>query len=182
MSASLSASTSLTPSPVIATVCPRDCSACTMARFWSGRTRPNVVYSSRVSASLSGLVGQLAGVHRLALQPERAGHGAHRHRVVAGDHLDRNLLRGKVIQRVAGVRADALLEHHQRHRCDAAGGVGVVDGQVTRAEQQHPQAQRPDPLGFLGDRGHRARAARRAPRSPSCRARRRTRHSIWWPT
>lgn len=33
MSASLSASTSLTPSPVMATVCPRDCSAPTMARF-----------------------------------------------------------------------------------------------------------------------------------------------------
>ena len=45
MSASLSASTSLTPSPVIATVWPRDCSACTIARFWSGRTRPKVVYS-----------------------------------------------------------------------------------------------------------------------------------------
>jgi hypothetical protein len=57
MSASLSASTSLTPSPVIATVWPRDCSACTMARFWSGRTRPKVVYSSSVSASRSGSSG-----------------------------------------------------------------------------------------------------------------------------
>ena len=34
MSASLSASTSLTPSPVMATTWPRDCSAPTMARFW----------------------------------------------------------------------------------------------------------------------------------------------------
>ena len=59
MSASLSASTSLTPSPVIATVWPRDCSACTMARFWSGRTRPKVVYSSSVSASSSGWSGSL---------------------------------------------------------------------------------------------------------------------------
>jgi hypothetical protein len=33
MSASLSASTSFTPSPVIATVCPLDCSAPTIARF-----------------------------------------------------------------------------------------------------------------------------------------------------
>ena len=57
MSASLSARTSLTPSPVIATVCPRDCNACTIARFWSGRTRPNVVYSSSVSASASGVSG-----------------------------------------------------------------------------------------------------------------------------
>ena len=57
MSASLRASTSLTPSPVIATVWSRDCRACTMARFWSGRTRPKVVYSSMVSASASGSVG-----------------------------------------------------------------------------------------------------------------------------
>ncbi len=28
-----------------------------MDRFWSGRTRPNVVYSSRVSASRSGSDG-----------------------------------------------------------------------------------------------------------------------------
>ena len=42
-SASLSASTSLTPSPVIATVWSRDCNACTIARFWSGLTLPNVV-------------------------------------------------------------------------------------------------------------------------------------------
>ena len=42
ISASLRASTSLTPSPVIATVLWRDCSALTIARFWSGgsgRTR-----------------------------------------------------------------------------------------------------------------------------------------------
>ncbi|CKR92727.1 Uncharacterised protein [Mycobacterium tuberculosis] len=43
ISASLRASTSLTPSPVIATVCPCDCRACTIARFWSGRTRPKLV-------------------------------------------------------------------------------------------------------------------------------------------
>ena len=42
-SASLSASTSFTPSPVIATVCPRALSARTKRRFWSGVTRPNTV-------------------------------------------------------------------------------------------------------------------------------------------
>lgn len=46
MSASFSARTSLTPSPVIATVCPRDCSAPTMSRFCCGVTRPNTVPSS----------------------------------------------------------------------------------------------------------------------------------------
>ena len=57
MSASFRASTSLTPSPVIATVCPRDCSAPTIARFWSGRTRPKVVDFATVSARASGSSG-----------------------------------------------------------------------------------------------------------------------------
>ncbi|SHS72396.1 Uncharacterised protein [Mycobacteroides abscessus subsp. abscessus] len=59
ISASLRASTSLTPSPVIATVCPCDCSALTIARFWSGRTRPKVVASASVAASLSVSVGSV---------------------------------------------------------------------------------------------------------------------------
>ncbi len=50
MSASLRARTSLTPSPVIATVWPRDCSAPTMSRFCCGVTRPNTAFSSRTSA------------------------------------------------------------------------------------------------------------------------------------
>lgn len=41
---SLSASTSLTPSPVIATVCPLDLRASTSDFFISGVTRPNTVY------------------------------------------------------------------------------------------------------------------------------------------
>ena len=40
-SASLSASTSFTPSPVMATVCPRRWRACTSSRFCCGVTRPN---------------------------------------------------------------------------------------------------------------------------------------------
>ena len=42
-SASLRASTSLTPSPVMATVCPAFWSARTSLRFCSGVTRPNTV-------------------------------------------------------------------------------------------------------------------------------------------
>ena len=52
-SASFSARTSLTPSPVIATVWPRCCRARTIARFWCGVTRPNTVFSSSASASAS---------------------------------------------------------------------------------------------------------------------------------
>ena len=46
MSASFRASTSFTPSPVIATVRPPACRAPTMARFWCGVTRPNTALRS----------------------------------------------------------------------------------------------------------------------------------------
>lgn len=59
MSASLSASTSLTPSPVIATWCPRDCSAPTSSRFCCGVTRPKTAVRSAVSASASASVGRV---------------------------------------------------------------------------------------------------------------------------
>ena len=61
--ASFSASTSLTPSPVIATMWPRDCSAPTIDRFWCGVTRPNTVLASTASANSSvPSVGQLRRV------------------------------------------------------------------------------------------------------------------------
>ncbi len=53
MSASFNASASLTPSPVMATVCPRACSAFTMSCFWCGVTRPNTECCSSVSPSSS---------------------------------------------------------------------------------------------------------------------------------
>ena len=53
MSASFSASTSFTPSPVIATTCPRDWSASTIARFCCGVTRPKIACVSSTSASSS---------------------------------------------------------------------------------------------------------------------------------
>ena len=53
MSASFSASTSFTPSPVIATTCPRDRSASTIARFCCGVTRPKIACVSSTSASSS---------------------------------------------------------------------------------------------------------------------------------
>ncbi len=52
MSASFSASTSLTPSPVIATVCPRVWSAATMSRFCCGVTRPKTAFRS-ISVAMS---------------------------------------------------------------------------------------------------------------------------------
>ncbi len=51
-SASLIAIASLTPSPVIATVWPSRCSRCTIARFWSGVTRPKMLCSARAVPQL----------------------------------------------------------------------------------------------------------------------------------
>lgn len=59
MSASLRASTSLTPSPVIATVCPRAWRAPTSSRFCCGVTRPKTDVRSAVSASSSGSAGSV---------------------------------------------------------------------------------------------------------------------------
>ena len=50
-SASLMASASLTPSPVMATTWFCVCSACTMAFFWSGSTRPSTSTFSSTRAS-----------------------------------------------------------------------------------------------------------------------------------
>ena len=52
-SASLRASTSLTPSPVMATVCPVFLRARTRVRFWSGLTRPKTLAFPAASASAS---------------------------------------------------------------------------------------------------------------------------------
>ena len=53
MSACLSAGASFTPSPVMATMCPRLCSARTSRSFCSGATRANTAVRSAVSASWS---------------------------------------------------------------------------------------------------------------------------------
>ena len=67
MSASLRASTSFTPSPVMATVWPRACRASIMARFWWGVTRPNTAPAATASDRASGSSGRsLASTHRSA--------------------------------------------------------------------------------------------------------------------
>ena len=62
MSASFSASASFTPSPVMATTCPLDCSAPTIARFCCGVTRPNTGVLLEHVGHLVLVLGQLAGV------------------------------------------------------------------------------------------------------------------------
>ena len=89
MSASLRARTSLTPSPVMATVRPRACRARTMARFWWGVTRPNTERSASspvedISQRL-GVLGQGAGIDAV-FGPGNSGtasHSSHSGRMVA---------------------------------------------------------------------------------------------------
>ena len=65
-SASLSASTSLTPSPVMATVWPSALSACTRLRFCAGVTRPKTVYLPAASRMASSVVSVRASTKRSA--------------------------------------------------------------------------------------------------------------------
>ncbi len=52
-SASLRASTSLTPSPVMATVCPAFCRAWMSSFFWLGFTLPKTLYSWQAASTSS---------------------------------------------------------------------------------------------------------------------------------
>ncbi|SHP64192.1 Uncharacterised protein [Mycobacteroides abscessus subsp. abscessus] len=100
---------------------------------------------------LVGVGWQCAGVHRGARQPQRLGHRTHRHRVVTRNHLDRDMLGSKVVQRLASVGPDLLLQHHQRPGSHRTGCMRVVNGQFGRGQQQHSQAPRPDLLGGGGN-------------------------------
>ena len=135
MSASLSASASFTPSPVIATTWPRDCSAPTIARFCCGRDPPE----DRVRLEHLGepvlVVGQLAGVERLAgVEPDPPGDRADRARVVARDHLElRRPARGS--RRASRPRrvAPAPRTAPARPRRGPAGSVSPSSGASDRA-------------------------------------------------
>ena len=102
MSASFSASTSFTPSPVIATTCPRDWSASTIARFCCGVTRPKIACVSSTSASSSPPSGSAFasnGVVGARRAPRAARPRPTVSRVVAADDLDVDALLGEVRER-----------------------------------------------------------------------------------
>ena len=65
-SASLRASTSLTPSPVMATVCPCCCNTWMSLRFCSGVTRPNTAQRCAACASSASLCSAAASAQRSA--------------------------------------------------------------------------------------------------------------------
>ena len=65
-SASFRASTSLTPSPVMATVWPARFSAFTRRRFWSGVTRPKTTVSAAAASISSSVTRVRASTQRSA--------------------------------------------------------------------------------------------------------------------
>ena len=140
--ACFSAGTSLTPSPIIAVKRPRSESAPTSAFFCSGVIRQKTVFCSARLREAGPVVGQLrpldhAGVARDA---DRVGDRGHRRARVAGDQLQVDLLLAHELDRLARVRAQALLEHDQgdrleprrrRARRDPAGGAPAASPNAT---------------------------------------------------
>ena len=98
-SASLSASASFTPSPVMATVCP-GLEGRTIERFCCGETRPNTACSSMAAPRFAGSSSNVrASTAPRPPQAQPAGDRAHGSRVVAGDHLDAHVLFREIRQR-----------------------------------------------------------------------------------
>jgi hypothetical protein len=94
---------------------------------------------------LGGVLGQVGPL------PGRAGHanagpggdGRHRRRRVAGHHLHVDVLAVEEGDRVGGVVAQSLLQHHQRQRLDpgrAATAVGRGHHLLGPPEGKHPAA------------------------------------------
>ena len=141
MSASFNASASFTPSPVIATVCPRPWSALTIARFCCGVTRPNTECRSTTSASASPSSGSSRASNgsirsRQAQARRDRAHGA---RIVAGDHLHRHVLLGEVAERVGRIGTRDVAQHDDRDRSERSGEPLVVET-VRVGEQDHAVA------------------------------------------
>ena len=167
-SARLSAGASFTPSPVIATVRPRDCSAVTRRSLWAGEVRAK-------TSVFDGRFGQCGVVHRLeigagqhalgVLQPDHAGDGARGRGMIAGDHLhpdaggmafgdrvDRLGPRrvdqadqpdqGEPALQIGGVQDRVVLRH--RARCDGDHAL-AVGGELL----DHPRASAPASSGSV---------------------------------
>ena len=158
MSASLSASASLTPSPVIATTWPATCSAPTIARFWCGVTRPNTECVSSTSASASRSSGSSrastaslgAGQPDATRRPPPTVAGCRPRSPSASTPWSR-----KYAQRVGRVGPDLLLEHHERDRRQARRQRFAVERRVGAREQQARAGRRPRARRPVGARGRR---------------------------
>ena len=160
MSASFRASTSFTPSPVIATTWPRDWSASTIARFCCGVTRPKTRVVSRTSASSSRSSGRSPRVDGASAPgrpsaPRDRGDGG---RVVAGDDLDVDALPGEVGERVGAVRRTRSVQDDEGDRDEPLAAAVGRRGRVGAGEQEH--AQSPSACArVVARRGRRRRAS-----------------------
>ena len=172
MSASLMARASFTPSPVMATMCPSACRACTRARFCSGLTRPKTVVSRATARSASTSVPRSRASRRRlsgtssptlrAMAPTVSG-------VVAADDLDVDALGREVVEGVLGVRAHLLGERDQGQGPDPGRELVTAQRRIAVRQQPPPVARSsPSPAPRPGG-GRRRPAASRVPpgrRSP----------------
>ena len=101
--ASFSAGTSLTPSPSMPTYSPPSLSTRTTRALSSGEIRPIAGAARTAASSSASSSGRCAAVERRAarLDPEVAGDRPDRRRVVAGEHLQGDVLAGEEGDRLA---------------------------------------------------------------------------------
>ena len=142
-SACLSAGASLTPSPVIPTICPRACSARTIWNLCSGKTRanpsacsassPSSADGGRPSSTLASASSMVRGGD-VGAEAELCGGLACDRDVVAGDHFDGDAVLAGVCDRLLGVRARRV---EQRQQPEQRGlpilGAGDAEGAVALA-------------------------------------------------
>ena len=146
MSASFSARASFTPSPVIATVWPRACSAPTIARFCCGVTRPNTRWRLEHIGERVGSSGKRRARRRDRSAPSRPserGDRPDRARVVAGDHLHAHVLLARSSAASRRRRRGPVPEHDERHRARSAGSVVAVERGGARASSTTARGPRP---------------------------------------
>ena len=120
--ASFSAGTSLTPSPSMPTYSPPSLSTRTTRALSSGEIRPIAGAAQHRVEQLGVVLGQRAAVERRAarLDPEVAGDRPDRRRVVAGEHLERDVLAGEEGDRLGRRGAQLLGEDDDRRAAAAA--------------------------------------------------------------
>ena len=136
MSACLSAGASLTPSPVMATTWPLDCSASTRRSFCSGVTRAKTLVRSASSMNSSSCTrghlgagdGAVAGADDADLAGDRRRGGG----VVAGDHLHRDAGVVAGLDGGDGLRPRRIHHRLQAEEGEAAGHVVVADARRCR--------------------------------------------------
>ena len=147
MSAAFSAGASFTPSPVMATTCPRDLRALTIASLCSGETRAKTaVRFHQFGQRRAGQSLEFAALAHRALEPQVTGNGRSRAAMVAGDHLhaDAGVAAGRDgLARFGARRVDEADQSDQgelvRPGHQVAGRVEVTGRDRSPGQCQHAQ-------------------------------------------